>query len=79
MNDKKIILNPIPLMHPKINSASSLINLKNRIFLCCDDQYGLYELSSNGKWTHFIWDLAPELPIDLLELKKVKGSKLKTQ
>ena len=72
MNGKKIILNPILLMHPEINSASSLINLNQRVFLCCDDQYGLYELSPEGKWTHFIWDLAPELPIEHLELKKVK-------
>ena len=72
MNDKKILLHPVELMHPKINSASSLINLSGRVFLCCDDQYGLYELSSDGKWIHYLWELAPALPIELVELKKVK-------
>jgi len=59
------------LSHPKIHAASSLLNTESRIFLCSDDQYTLFELHEN-KWKSHSWDNAPTLPINSIELKKVK-------
>lgn len=68
---KNIRLMPVNLNHPKINSASSLITCDKRIFVCCDDQYGLYEWHDNH-WSHHKWKDAPELPKGHAARKKLK-------
>lgn len=69
---KTIKLNSLNIKSSLINSASSLISVKNRIFACCDDQYTLYELIDDNCWIQHKWKDAPDLPIDLMERKKVK-------
>ncbi len=55
----------------EITSASSLLNVDGRIFVCCDDQHSLYELRGQS-WFQHKWSEAPVLPKNLKELKKVK-------
>ncbi len=68
---KIIKLKPTNLNHSVINSASSLHNIGDRIFVCCDDQYDLYELANNN-WTHHHWADAPRLPKNHTARKKLK-------
>ena len=49
-----------------------MLNCNGRIFLCCDDQYALYELNSELKWLEYLWGDAPALPTDPHERKKLK-------
>lgn len=69
---KKIKLNSLELCHSDISAASSLLNTGGRIFVCCDDQYALYELQNNKGWIQHLWPLAPHLPVDKVERKKLK-------
>lgn len=69
---KKIKLNSLNLCLPDISAASSLLNTAGRIFVCCDDQYALYELENNESWIQHPWPLAPHLPVDKTERKKIK-------
>lgn len=68
---KIINLKPLNINTTEINSASSLLNLGERIFTCCDDQYSLYELVG-GNWIQHCWSEAPKLPIEHEERKKLK-------
>lgn len=69
---KVIKLDSLNLDCSEITSASSLINIEGRVFVCCDDQYSLYELNSNQKWIEYIWQQAPQLPTDSYKRKKLK-------
>lgn len=69
---KTIKLNSLSINSSQINSASSLINIKNRIFACCDDQYALYEFKEDCNWIQHSWKEAPLLPLDPIERKKIK-------
>jgi len=59
---KIIKLVPADLGRSDIKSASSLINVNNRIYVCCDDLYDLFELQSNNTWIQHKWAEAPTLP-----------------
>lgn len=67
-----IALNPFNIGRADIGAASSLININERIFVCCDDQYGLFELNSENGWIQRNWTQAPVLPDDHQERKKIK-------
>ena len=69
---KTIKLEKLDLSHESITSASALINLQKKIFLCCDDQYGIFELYQGNQWIHHEWPEAPVLPEDHQERKKLK-------
>ena len=56
----------------QINSASSLLNIDNRVFSCCDDQFALYELKDDHCWIQHCWKNAPLLSLDPMERKKNK-------
>lgn len=68
---KTIKLNSLNLGNASISSASSLLNVDGRVFVCCDDQYALHELQDN-EWIQHNWPEAPELPVDHAERKKFK-------
>ena len=68
---KILKLNSLNLSLPKITAGSALINIKDRHFLCSDDQYDLYELKNN-QWIIHHWSEAPVLPVENPELKKRK-------
>lgn len=72
VNLKIIKLNSLKLGLAEINSASSLLNLFGRIFVCCDDQYNLYELQNDQSWIQHNWANSPDLPKDPHERKKLK-------
>lgn len=69
---EKILLIPQSFKHQEIAAASSLINVNNRIFLCNDDQYSLFELVENLRWIEHRWKDAPLMPLDHTARKKVK-------
>lgn len=69
---KRIKLEPLYLEGPTIPSGSALINIEDRIFVCCDDMYSLFELLPDKKLIQHKWPEAPALPVDHKELKKVK-------
>lgn len=71
MKKKIIKLKATNLNHSVINSASSLHNVGDRIFVCCDDQYDLYELDKKN-WSHHHWAKAPRLPKAHAARKKLK-------
>lgn len=68
---KTINLHPLNMKHPNLGAVSSLLNLGERIFATCDDQYTLYEWQK-GKWQNYHWPLAPELPTEASVRKKFK-------
>jgi hypothetical protein len=68
---KLIKLNPVNIERSEISSGSSLLNLENRIFVCCDDQYSLYELQGH-EWVSHHWINSPELPVEPHARKKLK-------
>lgn len=70
--NNKIPLIKINLEDSRIGSASSLLNIDGIIFLCCDDQYGIYQNDKLPEWNYLSWSEAPQLPTDKIELKKVK-------
>lgn len=55
----------------EITSASSLLSVDERVFVCCDDQHSLYELKDQA-WVRHPWLDAPVLSKDPVELKKTK-------
>ncbi len=63
---------PADLGRPDIRSASSLLNIHDRIFLCCDDLYDLFELQVDHCWIKHEWSDAPLLPTNNEERKKLK-------
>lgn len=69
---KTIKLDPVSVRRPDISAASSLINFQNRVFVCCDDQYVLFELKSGQDWIQHCWTEAPHLPENHEERKKLK-------
>ncbi len=69
---KPLRLTNLKINAPQINSASSLLDLEGRVFVCCDDQYCLYELQNGKEWVQHNWTEAPPLPADYLERKKLK-------
>lgn len=69
---KVIKLNSLSLRLSEISSASSLLNLNDRVFLCCDDQYSLYELQNEKRWIQYNWANSPPLPMGPQERKKLK-------
>lgn len=66
-----ITLDELHITTPAITAASALININNRIFTVCDDQYGLYELQ-NDLWIYHQDPNAPQLPKVKKELKVLK-------
>jgi len=68
---KIIKLKPAKQSLSAINSASSLKNVNEQIFVCCDDQYDLYELD-NKNWIQHPWADAPRLPKNHAARKKLK-------
>ena len=54
-----------------ISSASSLININGRVFVCGDDQYEIDELQKD-EWIKYTWDKAPYLPEEKKARKKLK-------
>ena len=69
---KNLNLEKVDITNIAITAASSLINLNNRIFTVCDDQYGLYELKNDGHWFYHQNPLSPLLPKDPKQLKAIK-------
>jgi len=55
-----------------IAAASSLLIFGEKLYLCCDDQYTLFELDSNNLWHKHHWADAPILPTKSEERKKLK-------
>lgn len=69
---KTTTLHPLYLGHPGIFAASSLLNFNDKIFVCCDDQYSLYELKDDHVWVQYNSINSPDLPTDPVERKRLK-------
>lgn len=56
----------------RIRTASGMFLYNHRLFLICDDQFGIYEWSETKGWNFHRWPRAPAENSNYLQQKKIK-------
>lgn len=64
--------NEIQFEDIRIRTASGMFLYKGKLFLVCDDQFGIYEWSDTKGWSFHQWTNAPTVGSTYLQQKKIK-------